>query len=355
MDLAEKMQELVKRNVIPGGALRVHQHGKTVFEGCVGYSNIEKKIPVKTDTVYRMCSMTKLITAVAVMQLAEQNQVSLDDSILKFFPMYPRDKEKITVRHLLSHSCGMGQSEISMKYYYNNMELTDTLEERAARWGDMPLDCPIGTSADYSPNVAFDLLGRIIELVSGQSLREFIRTNITKPLDMKDTSFEVPRDKGDRWAVLYQSNGEKLVPVADEIAITQADSGYNQGCGGLYSTLDDYDRFTEMVYERGSLNGKQILKEETLWLMRTPGQVTMDELKPGQRWGLGFLIFQHPEWTARKLGHNTYGWSGSYGTHMYVDPVNDLCMTFMTGRKDIGGADSIASMELENIIYEMFC
>lgn len=92
-----------------------------------------------------------------------------------------------------------------------------------------------------------------------------------------------------------------------------------------------------------------------VWLMRTPGQITMDELKPGQRWGLGFLIFQHPEWTGRKLGRNTYGWSGSYGTHMYIDPENDLCMTFMTGRKDIGGADSPASLELENEIYREFC
>lgn len=355
MGLVEKMQELVKRNVIPGGALRVHQHGKVVYEGCVGYSNIEKRIPVEIDTVYRMCSMTKLVTAVAAMQLVERNQLSLDDSIMKFFPAFSQNKKEITVRHLLTHSCGMGQSEISMRYYYKNMKLTDTLEDQVARWGEMPLDCPIGTSADYSPNVAFDILGRIIELVSGQSLREFIRDNITEPLDMKDSSFAVPRDKGDRWAVLYQSAGGELVPVTDETAIAQADYGYNQGCGGLYSTLDDYDRFTEMVYERGTLNGKQILKEETLWLMRTPGQITMDELKPGQRWGLGFLIFQHPEWTARKLGHNTFGWSGSYGTHMYVDPVNDLCMTFMTGRKDIGGADSIASLELENIIYEMFC
>lgn len=92
VNLLEKMNELVKRNVIPGGCLRVHQHGKVVYEGCVGYSNIEKKISVETDTVYRMCSMTKLITATAVMQLEERKELSLDDSIIKFFPGFPKNK-----------------------------------------------------------------------------------------------------------------------------------------------------------------------------------------------------------------------------------------------------------------------
>lgn len=355
MNLLEKMKELVDRNVIPGGCLRVHQHGIVVFEACVGYSNIEKRIPVETNTIYRMCSMTKLITATAVMQLEEQKELSLDDSIIKFFPGFPKNKEMITVRHLLTHSCSMGQSEISMKYYYKNLKSNDTWEERIAQWGEMPLDCPVGTSADYSPVIAYDLLGRIVEVVSGQRLGDYIHKYITFPLKMKDSSFELPLDKGERWATLYQMDKGKLVPAVDEIINRQTESGYDQGCGGLYSTLDDFDRFTEMLAEGGTLSGKQILKEETLWLMRTPGQITMDELRPGQRWGLGFLIFQHPEWTGRKLGHNTYGWSGAYGTHMYVDPVNDLCMTFMTGRKDIGGADSVASIELENIIFEIFC
>lgn len=229
--------------------------------------------------------------------------------------------------------------------------MNETLEQRISKWADMPLDHPVGTSASYNPNVAFDLVGRIIEIVSSQNLRDYISENITAPLDMRDSSFAVPRNKGTRWAKLYEKKGDALVLTNDNDAIRQADSGYNQGCGGLYSTLRDYDRFTTMLYHGGNLEGHQILRDETLQLMRTPGQITGDVLRPGQRWGLGFLIFQEPEKTRRALGKNTFGWSGSYGTHMYIDPKNDLCVTFMTGRKDIGGADSPASFAIERAIY----
>lgn len=349
--LTETLEELVRDAVVPGCALRVRKGGRVVYEGCSGYADIESRIPVTIDTVYRMCSMTKLVTAVAAMQLVESGVLSLDDGLLHFFPDFPEDKAPITLRHLLCHSCGMGQGEISMQYYHEHRSLNETLAQRIEKWADMPLDYPIGTSAAYNPNVAFDLVGRIIEIASGQNLRIFIAENITIPLGMKDSCFEVPRDKSSRWAKLYEKKEGHLVPADDDVAVQQADHGYNQGCGGLYSTLQDYDRFTTMLYHGGCLDGKQIIREDTLQLMRTPEQITNDSLRPGQKWGLGFLVFLEPERTGRALGKGTFGWSGSYGTHMYIDPENDLCMTFMTGRKDIGGADSPASLAVEQVIY----
>lgn len=353
--LTETLDELVEKHIVPGCALRVRKNGEIVYDGCSGYADMENRIPVTPDTIYRMCSMTKLVTAVAVMQLVERGKISLDDSIIQFFPRFRRDKSQITIRHLLCHSCGMGQGKKSMQYYNSHISLDETLEERIEKWADMPLDCPIGSSASYNPNVAFDLAGRVVEIVSGQDLRRYIAEQITGPLDMPDSSFEVPRNEGTRWAKLYEKRGTALVRTDDSIAIQQADHGYNQGCGGLYSTLRDYDRFTTMLYCGGTLDGHQILDRDTLWQMRTPGQVTEDSLRPGQKWGLGFLIFQHPEWTGRTLGQNTFGWSGSYGTHMYIDPENDLSVTFMTGRKDIGGADSPASLTIEKAVYKIYC
>lgn len=349
--LTQVLNKLVQDSIVPGCALRVRKGGKIVYEGYAGYADIENRVPVTADTIYRMCSMTKLVTAVAAMQLVEREKLSLDDGLLRFFPNFSKDKEPITVRHLLCHSCGIGQGEASMRFYHAHKALNETLEQRVAKWADMPLDYPIGVSAAYNPNVAFDLAGRIIEIVSGQNLRDYIEQNITAPLGMRDTSFAVPRNKGIRWAKLYEKKSEGFVLANDHDAIQQADHGYNQGCGGLYSTLQDYDRFTTMLYYGGSLNGRQILQEDTLLLMRTPGQITGDSLRPGQRWGLGFLIFQDPNQTGRALGKDTFGWSGSYGTHMYIDPENDLCVTFMTGRKDIGGGDSPASFAIERAVH----
>ena len=351
--LQEKMECLVREGVVPGMALRVRRHGEVAFEGCAGWADIENRVPVRFDTIYRMCSMTKLVTAVAVMRLVERGALSLDDGIRKFFPNYPESKAAITVRHLLNHCCGMGQSMVGNRYISACLAPGDTQADWIEKWGDMPLDCAIGTSAHYSGQAAFDLAGRIVELVSGQALGAFIQEHIAGPLGMKDTGFTVPGDRLPRMAKLYDGASGKLTPAEDIELFQRPD--FELGCGGLYSTLDDYDRFTTMLYGGGALDGVRILSEDTLWLMRTPEQITADSLRPGQRWGLGFLVFEHPEWTNRRLGHFTFGWSGAYGTHMYIDPENDLCVTLMAARKDIGGEDSVASFAMEEAIFDQYC
>ena len=352
--IQRKMDTLTRDGVLPGCALRVRRGGEIVFDSCSGYADLENQIPVRPDTLYRICSMTKLVTAVAVMQLVERETISLDDSLLRFFPNYPASKAKITVRHLLSHCCGMGQGSIGERYMRACLAPEDTLATWIDKWGDMPLDCPVGTSAAYSPAAAFDLAGRVVEIATGQTLGEYITRNIAKPLGMKDTGFVVSDAQKPRRARLYRGAEAGFEPVEDARSVLQF-MGFEEGCGALFSTLDDFDRFTTMLYCNGELDGARIISEETLWLMRTPEQITSDSLRPGQRWGLGFLIFEHPEWTGRKLGHFTYGWSGAFGTHMYIDPQNDLCVTLMAGREDIGGADSVASFALEEAIFESFC
>lgn len=353
--VSQELKKLIKEEVFPGAALRVRQRGEIVFEECEGYADREAKIAVKENTIYRLCSMSKLITAVGVMQLYEKNLLSLDDKIAKYFPEYPEDKANVTIRHLLNHCCGYGQGEKGTAYLLETLDMKEILEDRVKKWAYMPLDYPVGTSPAYSGIVSFDTLGRIIEIVSGQDLFIYFRKNIFEPLEMNDTVFCLDEEKQSRSAKLYSGEDGELKPVPNQMPYVSARNGYYSGAAGLCGTLNDFDTFTTMLYYGGTWKGKQFIKEDTLKLMRTPRQILNSEAVPGCPWGLGFMIFEQPEKAGRSLGRNTFGWSGAYGTHMYIDPENDLCMTLMAGRADIGGAGSIASKRLEDAIFQEFC
>ena len=348
--LDKALEKFVEDGEIPGGAQKKKKNGKLVYERCVGYGDIEKKIPVRADTIYRMCSMTKLLTAVCAMQLVERGNMSLDDNLGKWFPDFRDDLKKITVRHLLNHSCGIGQGPKSAAYYEKHCVSGDTLAERVNRWRNMPLDFPVGSSPVYSPVIAFDLLGRIIEITGREPLQSYMEQNLFEPLEMEDSTFHLSQEQRKRKALLYEKEENGLREVADERAVKELSFVYDSGCGGVYSTLRDYGHFTEMLAAEGCRKGRRVIGEKSLRLMRTTGQITDRELRPGCRWGLGFLVVENPELAGRAVGKGSFGWSGAYGTHMYVDPVNGISVTFLTGRRDIGGADSPVSRALEELI-----
>ncbi|MDD3168647.1 MAG: serine hydrolase [Eubacteriales bacterium] len=353
------MRRLVERKTIAGFGLIIRKNDEIVYSNCMGWGNTDTGTPVRENTIFRLMSMTKLITAVAVMLLVERGKLSLSDNLLTFFPNYATGKGKVTIKHLLNHCSGLGHTRKSIDWYNGHATLSDTLAVRMERIAGIPFDFQPGTKTGYSAIVAFDLLGRIIEIVSGFDLERFFKENILIPLGMTDTGFVLSEEQKSRLAINYTKKGGRLIAYPDStpfFARQSADANrYFSGAGGLFSTLYDYDRFTRMISRGGELDGIRILKEETVTQMRTVGQVS-DKLKfIGIQWGLGFAVFTKP---LRLLGYviekGTFGWSGAFGTHMFIDPVNRICATLMVNRSNIGGAGSLVSRKVEKLALELF-
>ncbi len=361
--MAEKLDEyfhgLLSAGRIPGCGLKVRKDGELIYDKCCGFSDLQNHLAVTDETIYRLASMTKPITAVAVMRLVEEGKISLDDSLLDYFPNYPEDKRKVTVRHLLNHCSGLGQGEIGNAYFFQNAIPGESLQERIEHMGDMPFDFAPGESAAYSAVVGFEILGRIIEIASDMNLEEYLQKTILRPLGMTDTSFYLPESKAERLSPIYESVDGQLnrldpseTPDLSFLSLITGTPHYHSGSGGLYGTLRDYDRFTDMLAHKGELCGVRILKEDSVKLLHTPRQLTKAALAPGAVWGLGFLIFEEPDMKMFFAAPGTYTWSGAFGTHMFINENRGICATYMVSMIDLGGARSPISRQIEKIIFE---
>ena len=354
--LDEYFEGLLTSKRIPGCGLKVRKNGELIYDKCFGVADLDSGLKVSEDTIFFLASMTKPVVAVAAMMLVEQGKLVLDDDLLKFFPSYPEDKKTVTVRHLLNHCSGLGQGKAGNMYFAMNARPGDSLAERIERMGAMPFDYAPGESAEYSPVVGFEILGRILEIASGQRLEDLLRETIFRPLGMDDTSFFIPAEKMNRIAKIYNSVDGSLSEFSGQMnplqRLTQSNPNYCSGCGGLKGTLKDYDRFTTMLAHGGMLDGVRIISEESLKLMRTPRQLTKAERFPGLVWGLGVLIFENPEKMHVHVAPGTFGWSGAFGTHMFISPETGLSATYMVSMGDLGGAGSPISRQIEKIVFD---
>lgn len=355
-ELDEYFQELMDKNRIPGCALIVRKSGEPIYEKCFGIYDLSRPDPITENTVFRLASLTKTVTAVGVMKLVENGVLSLNDNLVKFFPDYPEEKKRVRIRHLLNHSSSLGAlGGKSDQFFLSHFHPGDSLAARIESWGEMPFDAELGESVRYSYYVNFEILGRIIEIASGMSLNEYLKKNIFVPLGMKDTGFYADQKMMNRLAQIYNSvDGVLQAPDNIDMVLALLNSGesYCSGSGGLFSTLHDFDRFTTMLAGGGTLDGVRIISENTLRLMRTPRQITDEEPMPGCPWGLGFMVFEHPERSGIHVAPNTYGWSGAFGAHMFVNEETGFSATFMISMADLGGADSPISREIEKIVFE---
>ena len=352
--LDQYLDTLLVQGKIPGCGLIVRQGGDVIYKSCKGLRDIEADAPAEEDTVFRMASMTKLIIAVAVMKLAEEKKLSLNDNLVRFFPDYPEEKKRVRIRHLLNHSSSLGQTPKSMDYFWKVLDLKEDLKSRTDKWAWMPFDCELAETADYSAFVNFDLLGRIIEVTSDMPLDDYLKENILLPLKMEDTGFFLTDEQMSRLAACYNYTDGKLVREGEHTLLLDASTteyGYCSGSAGIFSTLHDYDRFTLMLAQGGALEGVRILSEESLRLMRTPRQLSDVEWVPGCPWGLGFMIFEEPEKADICVAPGTYGWSGAYGTHMFIHEPSGICATFVICMGDLNGAESYISREIERIVF----
>ena len=319
--------------------------------------------PMTIDTLFRVYSMTKPVTGVALMQLYEQGKWQLDDPISKFAPELAnlkvltwKDGKPVmkggkpvladptkppTMRQLMSHTAGFaygilgGDDPVNTAYRSQNVPTSKNLDEMMTKLTGLPLLYDPGTRWVYS--VSVDVQGYLVQKISGQKFGDYLKANIFTPLNMNETSFILPEDKKERLAEVYGWNKDKsalqINPQRNDIASYDATNEMESGGGGLLSTAHDYGRFVQMLVNKGTLAGKTILKPESIAVMAenqigdlgvfsdgTSGNPGL----PGQKFGLDFAIYTDPAAGQHPFGKGTFYWSGIAGTIFWVDPVNNI-------------------------------
>ena len=376
------MEQYIANSEMAGGALIVRKNDEIVFDGKWGWADIAARKPVTDDTIFRMASMTKVVTGVAIMKLIEDGKLCLDDPISKYLPQFAGQRvcsdlryefkpgmsmlslipkllffrmdnvrtvsaeREVTIRDLLSHASGLQQGVAGMIAMLKHNK-KDTLEQRIDAYSRYCLDFQPGTATSYSPCAAFDVLGYLIGKVTGKSVADAYRELVFEPLGMESATFRLT-DKTN-LARTYTRKKEKLVDITgtskdlEGILRIEPDSDYVAGCGGLYCTVKDYEKLTRMLCKEGD----GFLKPETVRLIATEAQEKHLEPEPGQVWGLSVRIRQEDKFCTP----GTYGWSGALGTHFFVSPADKLEVVFATHRSDLGGSASYISRKVEELVF----
>ena len=355
----EAMQKLVDEKRIVGGITVVARRGRVVqFETC-GMMDIKAKKAMKPDTIFRIYSMSKPITSVAAMMLYEEGKLKLDEPVSKYIPEFKGlkvvadpDAEEITqvpvkreisVRDLLRHTSGLtygifGNTAVD-KLYRKSIELSgdgSTLKDMVKKLAGIPLLYQPGTKWHYS--VSTDVLGRVVEVVSGQSLDIFFAEHIFEPLGMKDTAFYVPKEKIARLATNYGPNFQGgLMPIDKPETTRYAKMPtFLSGGGGLVSTASDYMRFCLMLLNKGRFADKRLLKAQTVELM-TRNQLSEEAMavgmgggRTGVGFGLGFSVRVEASNNAPASRVGEYGWGGIASTHFWISPKDEIAVVVLT-------------------------
>lgn len=359
--LDREMNEWVNKGWMNGGAALVIRNGKIAYYKAVGYNDLDTKSPMQKEHIFRIASQTKAITSVAIMILFEEGKLLLDDPVSKYIPAFrkqqvldkfnPADttyttvpaKTDITIRQLLTHTSGLGYAQIGSKEanaIYAKSNLTagigvenDKLLDAMTRLGKLPLMHQPGEKWTYGLNT--DLLGCLVEVISGITLNDFFKTRIFEPLGMKDTYFHIPAEKANRLVNLYRedSTGKLVRAKADMLngkTITAdyplTSYSYYSGGAGLSSTIYDYAVFLQMLLNEGQYNGKRILSRNSVRMM-TMNQIG-DLARGDDKFGLGFQIVTERGSARTPAQAGTFSWGGAFATSYWVDPKEKIVMLF---------------------------
>jgi len=372
------MRDYVATGKSAGMLTLLSQGGEIAQLACHGHADIASHRPIQPDTIFRIYSMTKPITSVALMTLMEQGHFELDDAAKRWIPalakleVYQQGKieSDITIRQLLTHTAGFSYGfrpdifEVDKLYadVWRGRLQDQTIEQLLQILFEIPLIAQPGTLWNYS--IATDICGYLVELISGMSLADYLQQTIFDPLEMTDTAFEVRADRIERFATLYgyrEDDPLAQLETNDSSPFISALSGIpvklHSGGGGLTSTASDYWRFAQMMLNRGELNGRRIIDAETVALM-TRNHLP-DNLLPlsfngvargdfsGYGFGLGYCINMDPTNTAAAGSRGDFAWGGMADTYCWVDPEQQLVAILLqqylpslqhAGRKDFRNA-----------------
>lgn len=389
--LARITSHLQSRYITPqkimGCSTLVARKGEIVYRTDLGKMDIERDKDLAADTIFRIYSMSKPITSVALMMLYEQGQFQLADPVFKFIPQW-RDlqvyaggeypdfqtspvERHMTVRDLLSHQAGLtygfeGPEQSPLDTAYQKLKVSgsgseDTLQDMVDKMAHLPLEYSPGTAWKYS--MATDVCGYLVEVLSGMSLAEFFRQNIFEPLGMVDTGFTVPSDQVHRFAANYHRRRDKTLGLEDDPETSKylQPQTFFSGGGGLVSTMADYYRFCQMLLNGGELDGCRLLGPRTISLMirnhltdaRDLTQMAQDGFSEttndGVGFGLGFASVIDPV-IAQAIGSaGEYYWGGAASTLFWIDPTEELVVIHMTQLMPSGTFNFRG--QLKSIIY----
>lgn len=350
---------------IPGSLTLVARAGRVCYLDVAGRRDLERDQPMTEDTVFRIYSMSKPITSLALMMLYERGLFSLEDPVRRFIPAFANIGVRkagsfplfetvpcarpMTVRDLLTHTSGLTYDflrESNIDYAYRKLQVGNprpgyTLADMAEELGQLPLEFSPGEAWNYS--LGTDVCGHLVELLSGQSLPEFLEENLFRPLGMVDTTFNIREEQLPRFASCYERNASKELVLNDDGQDSQfRDRSFFSGGGGLLSTAADYYRFCQMLLNGGSLDGQRIIGSRTLDYMtrnHLPGGVDLarfaigsfsETAYDGVGFGLGFATKVDPVANGYPGSTGSYFWGGLASTLFWVDPEEDLVVLFMT-------------------------
>jgi len=346
------MRKLVEDKSVAGIVTMVAWRGKVVQFNAYGMRDIEAEKPMERDTIFRIYSMTKPITSVAAMMLYEEGKFKLDDLVSKYIPDFKgltvvadptsseitqvAQKREMTIRDLLRHTSGLtygvfGDTAVDKLYRKARTIGEDgTLKGMVKRLGGIPLLYQPGTKWHYS--VSTDVLGYLVEVLSGRPLDDFFAERIFDPLGMKDTGFYVPAEKLSRFATNYGPKSQGGLRVVDAPATSRyrKKPTFLSGGGGLVSTASDYMRFCLMLLNKGEFGGKRLLKAETVELM-TKNHLPKGVMHSnGVGFGLGFSVRVQKSEEEPAPGVGEYGWGGAASTHFWISPRDEIAVVALT-------------------------
>lgn len=349
----------INNNNFFGSSYIVKQKGETVFEDYFGFTGPEKTSKVSSDTIFRIASMTKPITTVAIMILVDRGIISLDDPVEKYLPEFSKPhiitvdgedlgvaQKPITIMHLLTHTSGLGRAKPDNL----NEDDKSSMQKTVSYFLKKGLDFEPFTKQDYGAFATFDALGLIVEKVTGEDFEDFIKREILTPCHMKDTTFVPTKEQWGRMITLHNKQDGKSVCATTYENCVFADypCTHTLPGAGLVSTIVDYSNFAEMLLNKGRIFDTQILSHEVFEKIPIP-YVPHSIMPTNWRWCLGMRIITQEDYKVLPVG--AYGWSGAYGTHFWVDPVNEITAVFMKNSQYDGGADSKSSYRFEEAVF----
>jgi len=358
------MQQYVDQARLGGVVMLLLRNGNVVYEKSLGKLDVEKGTPMPQDAIFRIASQSKALTSVSIMILMEEGRLVLGDPVSKFIPEFKNTrvavksdekgaegyvtvpaKREITIRDLLTHTAGISYGSGPAADLYKAAQLQGwnftqkqmPIGESIKKLATLPFDAHPGEKYIYGYNT--DILGYVVEVASGMSLADFVRTRITQPLKMVDTHFYLPPEKVSRFTPVYGlKNGKiELVEAADKNFYVSGPRMSYSGGAGLLATAEDYARFLQMMLNGGELEGARILSPKTVELMTVNhvGSLYSDR----QGFGLGFWVTEHLGRTGEPGSVGAFGWGGAYHTVYWVDPAERLVAVFMTQMMPAGNLD----------------
>ncbi|KHL25217.1 beta-lactamase [Croceibacterium mercuriale] len=380
--LRAELQRYVDEGRLAGAVVQIRQDGRPVFSHAVGWRDKEAGDAMQEDSIFRIASQTKALTSVAVLMLMEEGRLLLSDPVGKHLPEWQNTtvavarpaggydvvpaERPITIRDLLTHTAGIsygsGPAEQAWRdagfagWYF--ADRAEPVSAAVARMAALPMAGQPGDRFIYGYNT--DILGVIVEKLSGMSLQAFLDQRLITPLGMKDTTFYLPPDKADRLAVVYEGTQDGLMRAAD--ADAWAGGGHHgqghyvegpriaySGGAGLLSTATDYSRFLEMLRQGGEFEGRRYLGRKSVELM-VSNHLGDIEYDPGMGFGLGFALRLDPGAAGEPGSTGEFGWGGAYHSQYWVDPAEGLTVVYLTQLLPAGDIDDHG--KLRALIYQ---